>query len=80
MTTYSAPASAILRSSCCTSIGSGVVSLDGSTSSPTIEHTVPMSPVLWPACSRIDFTRKLEVVFPFVPVMPTSFIPSAGFP
>ena len=58
------------RSSCWVSMGSGVVRLAGTTSSPIMEQTVPIRPVLRPASSRMDLTRKLEVVLPLVPVMP----------
>ena len=72
ITTHSQPASAMRRSSCWVSLGSGLVRLAGTTSSPIMEQTVPIRPVLRPASSRMDLTRKLEVVLPLVPVMPMS--------
>lgn len=65
ITTYSMPASAIWRKSRWKSTGSGVVRLEGIFSSPIIEHTVPINPVLGPAFSKIALTKKLVVVLPF---------------
>ena len=80
ITTHSQPAFAMRLSSVWVTMGSGVVRLAGITSSPIIEHTVPIRPVFFPASSRMDLIRKLEVVLPLVPVMPISIIFSAGFP
>ena len=46
ITTHCTPASAMRRRSCWVSTGSGVVRRLGMVSSPIIEHTVPISPVL----------------------------------
>ena len=52
----------------------------GITLSPMIASMVPISPTLYPAFSRIDFTIYVVVVFPFVPVIPIVFSFSAGYP
>src|SRR5215469_4279192 len=41
---------------------------------------VPKSPVFAPEARRIESTREVVVVFPFVPVTPTSFRAFAGRP
>ena len=64
ITTYSMPSSTIRRSSRCISTGSGVVSWAGIRSSPTMDPTVPMRPVLCPAPSSTDLMRKDTVVLP----------------
>ena len=78
MTTQSTPASTMRASIACVSTGSGVVSFVGMVSSPIIEHTVPIRPTFLPASSRMDLSRKLVVVLPFVPVMPIMHILRAG--
>ena len=65
------PASTMRRSRVWVSMGSGVVRRLGMVSSPIIEQTVPIRPVLTPAASMMAFTRKLVVVLPLVPVMPS---------
>ena len=80
MMTYSTSAAAIFASSAWVSSGSGVVSLEGITSSPIMEQTVPIRPTFFPASSRMDLSRKLVVVLPLVPVMPIMCIFRAGFP
>ena len=80
MITHSMPASTMRRSSVWVSIGSGVVSRLGMVSSPIIEQTVPISPVFTPAASMMALTRKLVVVLPLVPVMPSIISFSEGLP
>ena len=41
---------------------------------------VPIRPVVCPAARRIESTKNAVVVFPFVPVTPTSCSASAGCP
>ena len=80
MITLCMPASTMRRSSVCVSMGSGVVRRLGMVSSPIIEQTVPIRPVLMPAASKMLLTRKLVVVLPLVPVMPSIISFSAGRP
>ena len=81
ITTYLHPASAISRSSSWTSQDSGVVRQAGSSSSPIILRFVPMRPHFSPVVpSRMALMRFVVVVFPEVPVTPTSFMCSAGRP
>ena len=80
MITNSQSASAIFFKSACVSIGSGVVNSEGIASSPIMEQTVPISPTLQPASSKMDLSRKLVVVLPFVPVMPIRRTRIAGCP
>jgi hypothetical protein len=41
---------------------------------------VPITPGVRPSARKIASSRKVVVVFPFVPVTPTTVIPSAGRP
>ena len=68
------------RKVACSSIASGVVRSTGSSTPPTIRFTVPSSPVWIPVRSRMWRTRNAVVVFPFVPVMPTTRSSSVGSP
>ena len=59
---------------------SGVVFADGITSSPIMLSIVPIRPVLIPDSSNIERTIYVEVVFPFVPVIPMVVSSFAGLP
>ena len=72
ITHATSPASNMRRNVACRSIPSGVVRSTGSSAPPTIDLTVPSRPVCTPACSRIARVRNAVVVFPFVPVIPTT--------
>ena len=80
MITHCTPASTMRRRRVWVSMGSGVVRRLGTVSLPIMEQTVPIRPVLMPAASMMDFTRKLVVVLPLVPVMPSIISFSAGLP
>ena len=74
------PASSIRRKVACRSIASGVVRSTSSSTPPTTCFTVPSSPHEIPAASRISRTRNAVVVFPFVPVTPTTRSSAVGSP
>jgi hypothetical protein len=59
---------------------SGVVLPAVISRSPMRYFTVPISPHRIPAASKIALTRYPVVVFPFVPVMPTTRICRLGCP
>ena len=80
ITTFRSPASSISRKSRCRSIASGVVNGAERRSPPTIHSTVPTSPVDLPAASSIACSRNVVVVFPFVPVTPTTSSSFVGSP
>ncbi len=62
------------------SIASGVVRTTSSSAPPTTCITVPSSPVLRPAASRISRSRKAVVVLPLVPVTPAIVSEAVGSP
>ena len=74
------PASSISRNVRWTSIASGVVRWTGRDSPPTIDVTVPSSPVCIPAASSIARVSQAVVVLPLVPVMPTTRSSAVGSP
>jgi hypothetical protein len=74
------PRSTISRSRPCTSGASGVVRVASRTSLPIRWPTVPSTPQVMPAASKIAPSRYAVVVFPFVPVMPTTCISALGLP
>ena len=74
------PASSMRASSRCRSGASGVVSASRSRTPPTRASTVPSRPLGRPAASNIAATRNAVVVFPFVPVTPTTAMCSLGLP
>jgi hypothetical protein len=74
------PPSSIRRNVPCRSIASGVVRSTLSSTPATTCFTVPSSPVAIPAPSRISRIRKAVVVFPFVPVTPTTRSSEVGSP
>jgi len=78
--TASTPRLRIARSVRWRSRLSGVVFTARWRSSAYRTSIVPISPTLRPASRRIDSTRKLVLVLPFVPVTPTSSSSSAGWP
>ena len=65
------------RKVACRSIASGVVRSTSSSTPPTTCLTVPSNPHCIPAASRISRIRNAVVVFPLVPVTPTT-LSSAG--
>ena len=74
------PASSISRNRRCRSIASGVVRTTPRRSPPTRASTVPSRPGRRPAAARIANRRKLVVVFPLVPVTPTTSSSRVGSP
>ena len=74
------PSSAIVATSRCRSGASGVVLGKGSGRPSIRTPVVPITPGVRPSARRIASSRKVVVVFPFVPVTPTTVIPSAGRP
>ncbi len=74
------PASSMRRKVACRSIASGVVRSTPSSTPPTTCFTVPSRPQEMPAPSRISRTRNAVVVFPFVPVTPTTRSSAVGSP
>ena len=74
------PASSISRNVRWRSIASGVVRSTGRASPPTIDVTVPSSPLCIPAASSIARTSQAEVVLPLVPVTPTTRSSAVGSP
>ncbi len=74
------PASSISRNSRCRSIASGVVRCTPRRSPPTRASTVPISPGRRPAAARIAKSRNDVVVFPLVPVTPTTSSSRVGSP
>ena len=75
------PRSTISRSICWTSGASGVVRSAAFTSfspGPVLYATVPSIPHRMPAASNIDTSRYAVVVFPFVPVIPTTRMSPLG--
>ena len=80
MHTTCTPASAMMRRILNISIGSGVVRRLGSLVLPAMQPVVPMMPQRMPAASKMLLSRKVVVVLPLVPVMPTSFMRCCGWP
>ena len=74
------PPSTMRRKVCWRSIASGVVRSTSSSTPPTTRLTVPSRPVWRPAASSRWRTRKAVVVFPFVPVIPTTSSSAVGSP
>ena len=74
------PASSISRNVRWRSIASGVVRSTGRASPPTIDATVPSSPLCIPAASSIARTSQAVVVLPLVPVTPTTRSSAVGSP
>ena len=57
---------------------SGVVRTRGTGEPPTLAPVVPTTPAVQPAASKIEASRYVTVVLPFVPVTPTVVIADAG--
>ena len=74
------PASSISRKIRCRSIASGVVRTTPRRSPPTRASTVPSRPGRRPAAARMAKSRNDVVVFPLVPVTPTTSSSSVGRP
>ncbi len=74
------PAASIRLNVACRSIASGVVRSTSSTAPPTTCRTVPISPHWNPAASSTSRIRNAVVVFPFVPVTPTTRSSAVGSP
>ena len=70
--TTCAPASAIRRSSSCSSCDSGVVCEAAIRPPGQRDSTVPIKPVATPRAAEICSIRYAVVVLPFVPVTPKS--------
>ncbi len=75
----SPPSSICLRSRC-SSIASGVVLTTSFSTPPITDFTVPSRPVWRPAASSSSRARNAVVVFPFVPVTPTTSSVALGSP
>ena len=74
------PASSIARNVAWRSIASGVVRTAGRSSPPTTDVTPPSRPHGRPAASSSCRTRWVVVVFPLVPVIPTTGSVAVGSP
>ena len=74
------PASSISRNVRWRSIASGVVRSIARRSPPTNEATVPSRPLCIPAASSIARVSQAVVVFPLVPVTPTTCSSRVGSP
>ena len=74
------PRSSIVRNAACTSIASGVVSAAGRSSPPITVATPPSRPQGVPVASSRWRTRCVVVVFPLVPVTPTTASSAVGSP
>ena len=61
-------------------MASGVVWGASRTSPPTTHSTVPTSPARRPSASRIERSRWVVVLLPFVPVTPATVSLSVGAP
>ncbi len=74
------PASRKSRRRACRSEDSGVVRGAAADQPGRRYSIVPMSPGAAPAARRISSRMKVVVVLPLVPVTPTTFIRSEGWP
>ncbi len=68
------------RRMACRSTLSGVVRATGSTTPPMRDSIVPSSPAEPTAASSTACIRNAVVVFPFVPVIPTTSSAPLGWP
>ncbi len=80
MATVRTPASRMRASRGCSSVASGVVWGTGSDMPSMRAPVVPMMPERSPAAAAIRSSRYVVVVFPFVPVTPSTRIARAGSP
>ncbi len=78
--TYSQPASNICANNLFRLTASGVVWVEGSKVSPILFSMVESIPAFLPIAKNSLKRRLTVVVFPLVPVMPTSFNLEEGFP